>query len=139
MIWAALAIGTIAILLGVVFTMLLARQRTLKGAAATRVMKAWEHARHQQSDTLKIMEADKVLDLALKLLGFSGSLGEKLKQAGPRFRNLNDVWSAHKLRNILAHEIGKNPTPDETKRAMQAFQAALKDLGLRLAEGSRRS
>lgn len=132
MIWFALAIAVIAIVLGLVFTMLLARQRTLKGNNAVLIAKTWNNARQQQSDTLKIMEADKVLDLALKLLGFSGSLGDKLKQAGPRFKNLNAVWSAHKLRNQLAHEVGNAPSAAETKQAMEAFKGALKDLGAKL-------
>ncbi len=132
MMWLLPAAVVLALIIGVVFTVLLARGRTLKGAAATQIFRAWEHARQQQSDTLKVMEADKVLDKALKLLGFQGSLGDKLKQAGPRFRDVNAVWSAHKLRNRLAHELNSSPTPDETKRAMAAFKAALKDLGAKL-------
>jgi hypothetical protein len=131
MTWIFIAAAAFAVLAGLAFTMLLARQRTLRGAAAAEIFRAWEHARQQQSDTLKIMEADKVLDKALKLLGFQGSLGDKLKQAGPRFRDVNGVWSAHKLRNRLAHELNSSPSPEETKRAMRAFQAALKDLGVR--------
>jgi hypothetical protein len=132
MMWIAVATAVVAVVLGIVFTMLLARQRTLKGAAAASILRGWEHARQQQSPTLKILEADKVLDHALKLLGFSGSLGDKLKQAGPRFRNLNEVWSAHKLRNTLAHELQRTPSPEEVKRAMDAFKGALKDLGAKL-------
>lgn len=127
-----LASVVIAVLTGLAFTALLARKRMLKGPAAAAIHNAWEHARQQQSDVLKVMEADKVVDTALKFLGFQGSMGDKLKQAGPRFRGLNELWWAHKLRNQLAHELQRSPTKEETKRAMAAFQAALKDLGVRV-------
>lgn len=129
--WLALAVAC-AVAVGLACTVLLARKRMLRGAAAAKVRNAWEHARQQQSDVLQVLEADKVLDTALRLLGFSGSLGDKLKQAGPRFRNLNDVWWAHKLRNQLAHELQRKPSKEEAQRAMNAFKGALKDLGVRV-------
>jgi hypothetical protein len=130
MLWIALGALVFAALAGLVFTVLLARTRKLQGPKAAAVRNAWEHARQQQSDVLKVMEADKVVDTALKLLGFTGSMGDKLKQSGPRFRNVNELWWAHKLRNQLAHELQRTPSKEETKRAMDAFKGALKDLGV---------
>lgn len=85
------------------------------------------HAHPAQS----ILDADKLLDYALGQHGFVGTLGEKLKKAGPRFRDLNSVWSAHKLRNRLAHELGEQSV-NEAKRALAHFKQALNDLGAQL-------
>ncbi len=78
-----------------------------------------------------ILDADKLLDYALDRKGFVGTLGEKLKKAGPRFSNLNDVWNAHKLRNKVAHEFGEIGI-DDAKRALMQFKRALNDLGANL-------
>lgn len=75
-----------------------------------------------------ILDADKLLNYVLERRGFEGSLGEKLKKAGPRFSDLNGVWSAHKLRNRIAHEFGEIDT-GLAKRALKQFKTALNDLG----------
>ncbi len=78
-----------------------------------------------------ILDADKLLDYALTKHGFQGTLGEKLKKSGPRFSDLNGVWSAHKLRNQAAHEMG-NVDHSRGKMALQQFKRALNDLGANL-------
>lgn len=54
---------------------------------------------------LAIIEADIILDEALKEAGYGGvSLGERLKSISPnQLRSLNDAWQAHKIRNQIAH------------------------------------
>ena len=78
-----------------------------------------------------ILDADKLLDFALKKNGFEGSLGEKLKKSGPRFSDLNGLWNAHKLRNRIAHELG-DIDKNEAKKALSQFKRALNDLGAKL-------
>lgn len=78
-----------------------------------------------------ILDADKLLDYALSKHGFQGNLGEKLKLAGPRFSDLNGVWSAHKLRNRIAHEL-MDVDKNDAKRALKQFKRALNDLGAQL-------
>ncbi len=78
-----------------------------------------------------ILDLDKLLDYALGKHGFEGSLGEKLKKAGPRFTDINAVWSAHKLRNRVAHELG-DIDKGHAKRALKQFKSALNDLGAEL-------
>ncbi|MCD8561623.1 hypothetical protein LRY29_00935 [Candidatus Saccharibacteria bacterium] len=52
-----------------------------------------------------VMEADKLLDMALRERGVSGkTMGERMKQYQGKWSNGNGVWAAHKLRNKLAHE-----------------------------------
>ena len=78
-----------------------------------------------------ILDADKLLDYALGKKGFEGHLGEKLKRAGGRFSDQNAVWSAHKLRNRIAHELDEIPM-GEAKSALKNFKRALNDLGAKL-------
>ena len=54
---------------------------------------------------LAIIEADIVLDTALKEAGYAGvSLGERLKSIAPsQLQSLDDAWQAHKVRNQVAH------------------------------------
>lgn len=78
-----------------------------------------------------VLDADKLLDYALDCKGFSGSLGEKLKKAGPRFSDLSGIWVAHKLRNKIAHELSDIKIV-EVKSALRAFKHALNDLGAKL-------
>src|ERR1035437_8897298 len=59
----------------------------------------------EASRHLAILNADKLLDAALKARGFRGeTMGERMKNARTTFRNNNAVWAAHKLRNQIAHE-----------------------------------
>lgn len=123
-----LALVILGIIIGVI---LVGRKRFLSGDALKQIRHAWRKVESIEHPNLQIMEADKVLDHALKMLGYKGSLGEKLKQAGPRFSDLNAVWYAHKLRNTLAHEINAQVFRTETEKAMRIFRRALSDLGMK--------
>ncbi|MBT5016136.1 hypothetical protein HN748_04760 [Candidatus Peregrinibacteria bacterium] len=79
-----------------------------------------------------VLEADKLLDQALKLKNYTGSLGEKMKKAGPLFSDRNGVWGAHKLRNRIAHELNIKVSDFEAKKALGQFKTALRDLGIKL-------
>lgn len=79
---------------------------------------------------LTILNADKLLDQALKERGFAGNtMGERMKSAKSIWTNANHVWAAHKIRNQIAHETEVALTYDTTKRALVAFKQALKDVG----------
>jgi hypothetical protein len=78
---------------------------------------------------LALMNADKLLDQALKERGFSGNtMGERMKSAQKAWSNANQVWTAHKLRNQIAHEYEVRVSYDMTKRTLAAFKQALKDV-----------
>mgnify|MGYP001059634029 CR=1 FL=1 len=77
-----------------------------------------------------VSEADKLLDYALKSSGVPGAtMGERLKSSGGRFSNLNNIWTAHKLRNALAHEADFDLVPSQAREAIDYFHQGLKDLG----------
>ncbi len=79
---------------------------------------------------LCVLNADKLLDEALKCRGAKGaSFGERLKNSKELFSDLNGVWTAHKLRNQIAHESGVQVSYSQARTALQQFRRALKDLG----------
>ncbi|HPO06096.1 MAG TPA: hypothetical protein PLQ36_03225 [Candidatus Gracilibacteria bacterium] len=74
------------------------------------------------SEKEQIFEYDKLLDWILQAKKIRGkSLGERMKNY-PKFRDVNAIWGAHKLRNKLAHELNASYTEREMKGAKQAFQ-----------------
>jgi hypothetical protein len=79
---------------------------------------------------LAIMNADKLLDQALRERRFGGkTMGERMKAAQSTWKHANHVWSAHKIRNQLAHETDARVTHEITLRALAAYKQGLKDLG----------
>ena len=82
------------------------------------------------SHHLAVLNADKLLDQALREKGVRGeTMGERMKMANASWRNANAVWSAHKLRNQIAHEADVRVTYDDSRRALAGFKQGLKDLG----------
>lgn len=79
---------------------------------------------------LSVLNFDKLLDEALKARGFKGkTMGERMKNSATSFSDRNGVWTAHKLRNTIAHESDAHVTYDQARRALYNFRKALKDLG----------
>ncbi len=79
---------------------------------------------------LAIVEADKLLDQALKTLAMPGeTLGERLKFAQYRYPELRDVWWAHKVRNQLVHEATFHLETGLARRAVAGYRKALNRLG----------
>jgi hypothetical protein len=79
---------------------------------------------------LVVLNADKLLDRALKERGYKGTtMGERMMSAARTFTKRNHVWAAHKLRNRLAHEDNVPISLKVTKQALTGFKSGLKDLG----------
>jgi len=79
---------------------------------------------------LVVLNADKLLDQALKERGFKGqNMGERLRSSGDSLSNRNAVWAAHKLRNQVAHESDVRVSYDNARVALDSFKQALKDIG----------
>jgi len=88
-------------------------------------------AESEDNPVKAVLDADKLLDYALGKKGLTGSLGEKLKRGGHFFSDVNGVWSAHKLRNRIAHELSQI-SDNEVSRGLNLYKKALKDLGAQL-------
>jgi len=79
---------------------------------------------------LSVLNADKLVDQALKKRGIKGkTMGERMKNSNSTFKDINGFWSAHKLRNRIAHEPDASVTYNEARLALVSFRNALKDLG----------
>lgn len=80
---------------------------------------------------LAVMEADKLLDQALKATGKRGeTMGHRLKNARTSFSNNDAIWQAHKLRNRLAHEHDVHINTAIVTQALSSFELGLRDLGV---------
>jgi len=79
---------------------------------------------------LAIIDADKLVDEALKKLHFNGkTMGERLVAAQRSLTNNDSIWYAHKLRNRLVHEPNVRLKKSEAQMALTGFRQALRDLG----------
>lgn len=79
---------------------------------------------------LTVINGDKLLDKAMVEAGIPGkTMGERLKRSGDKFTDINAVWRAHKLRNVIAHEDDMEVTYRQAASALAIYKQALKDLG----------
>ena len=77
-----------------------------------------------------LIEADKLLDFALKGLGFEGeTMADRIQVAQKKFSNYQGIWYAHKLRNQAVHEMDTEILSHEVKKAVKIYQLALRELG----------
>jgi hypothetical protein len=78
-----------------------------------------------------LVEADKLLDKALKKRKFKGkSMGERLVNAQRFITDNDDIWDAHNLVKKLINTPEKVRLKDtDVKEALISFREALKDLG----------
>lgn len=79
---------------------------------------------------IAILEADALLDEILKSRGYEGNnLGERLKNS--KFNTIDLAWSAHKMRNRIAHEgIKLVLTERMIKQTKEAFKAVFKEFNI---------
>ena len=79
---------------------------------------------------LAVIDADKLLDEALKRKGYKGkTMGERLVAAQRALSNNDGVWYAHKLRNRLVHEPNVRLRRSEARNALAGIKQGLQDLG----------
>jgi hypothetical protein len=77
-----------------------------------------------------IIEADKLLDAALKRRRFRGkTMGERLVAAQRSFTNNDDVWFAHNLCKKIMTDATVKLKEADVKDALVGFRQALRDLG----------
>jgi len=77
-----------------------------------------------------ILEADVILDELLETIGYDGmSVGEKLKSVEKSdFNTVDMAWSAHKVRNRIAHEGGNFVlSKQETRRVIGLYQSVFEE------------
>ena len=79
---------------------------------------------------LAIIDADKLLDEALRRRRFKGkTMGERMVSAQRTLSSNDTAWFAHKMRNKIVHEDYKIAKKNDVKNALLGYLQALKDLG----------
>ncbi len=93
-------------------------------------MELLSRVRTSEGMVLAIIDADKLLDEALRKSHYRGkTTGERLVAAQRILSDNDTVWYAHKLRNRLVHETNQNLKKREVQNALAGFRQALRDLG----------
>ncbi len=95
---------------------------------------AWQkiHLKSQAEETwsIAVIEADKLLDNALRKKGFKGeTMAERMVSAKDAFSKRQLVWESHKFRNQIAHDESVKVTEKKVQAALYGFKSALKDVG----------
>ena len=80
---------------------------------------------------LAVIEGDKFVDLALREAGFPGeTMGERLMMIKPgQLGNLQFLWDAHKLRNLIVHDLNFKIDQRQAQSAVHVFEQTLRELG----------
>lgn len=103
------------------------------------LVKQWGNVQQQRDEhnyVLAILEADKIMDVSLKIyLRTKGELGgktvaDRLRLSGKYFpRDLyQQAWTVHKQRNTLTHEIGASLDEKEATESLDSYQRVLQFL-----------
>jgi len=80
---------------------------------------------------LAVIEADKLLDSALRGMYFTGTtMAERLKLASYKFPKLKQVWWAHQVRNHVVHDVRYELRHGEAKKVLDLFKRAMNTLGV---------
>ena len=79
-----------------------------------------------------IIEADKITETVLQEAGFPGeTIGERMTLISKdQLVSINDLWQAHKLRNIIAHDPNYQVRYGEVRKAIEQYEKTLRELGV---------
>jgi hypothetical protein len=128
--------AALVVLVLVVFAGTMARRRpsNLSGPYFQTKWKEMQgYCKDKQTWPLAVINADKLLDEALKKRKYKGkSMGERLVAAQRDLTDNDGVWFAHKMRNRLVHEADVKLKEAEVKKALIGIRQGLKDLGASL-------
>jgi len=98
--------------------------------------KSWQKIliRLEKSDEanlrLALIEADNLFDDLLKQMRLPGeSMADRLRYIdSSQISNIDEIWRAHKLRNVLVHNHEYPITRNEMELSVKAYEKALKEL-----------
>ena len=81
---------------------------------------------------LVVIEAENVLDETLVGMGISGmSFGERIKQLKrEQLPSFDEVLKAHEIRNNIVHDPDYRLTLDQTRKTLEIYEKALRELGM---------
>lgn len=84
-----------------------------------------------QSYVLAIIEADKLVDDSLKVMGIEGEhMADRLeKLRAEEYPTLDRLWRAHRVRNDLVHTPDFEIHPGDAEDVLKIYEKFLKELG----------
>ena len=102
----------------------------------SRITKQWEkiikrlESANEADHKMALIEADKLFDDILVRIGYKGdTMADRLKRLdSSKFANIQQIWNSHKTRNLLVHDPFFHLNHADTKKAVAAYETALKDL-----------
>jgi len=97
------------------------RKHSIPALVKARLHERWDEVIELADPSRRVLEAEKVCDAVLKALEYQGTFAEKLQAAAPRLTHVEELWSAHRLRNRIAHEMNCRVSDADGRRAVQAF------------------
>lgn len=100
-----LAIIILILLVGVFVTFRFSGKKNLSKSQKTYYKQEIQKTSTLPSLQEQILQYDKILNHILKDYGYNGTVGDQLKAKPRIINNLNTIWSLHKLRNKLAHDM----------------------------------
>ena len=100
-----LTIIVIILLVGVFLTFWFTPKKQLKKDKKNYYQKEIQKASTLPSPTERIIRYDMIMHHILKDYGYSGTVGDQLKAKPRVIKDINAIWSLHKLRNKLAHSL----------------------------------
>lgn len=126
-------IGAIAVL--VLLILIIAVIKFPKRIKHDRFADRWKKLQDRCSDesqwSMAIIEADNLLDEALKKKRFKGgNTGERMVEAQKEFTNNDAVWFGHKLRTKLDINPEMTLTKQDVQKALLGLRQGLKDVGV---------
>ncbi|TSC71520.1 MAG: hypothetical protein G01um101470_565 [Parcubacteria group bacterium Gr01-1014_70] len=94
-------------------------------------IKQWRLVSEKEDIKAALIEADALVDAALRVSGFSGETMADRMRAIPigRVSNLENLWKAHRVRNNIAHDPHYHVSPREGHDMMQIYKKTLEELG----------
>lgn len=121
---------------GLLFAVISMTKSTPRNMDVEKYRSRWLHIETQlsrndtSSHTLCVLNADKLLDQALRDRGIAGkTMAERMKNCQGKWTNGNGLWAAHKVRNKLAHEPDATIDYERARQALVAYKQGLKDMG----------
>lgn len=119
--WIALSLAAMVIIVFCAWWFVAHSAPRLNRSQQRSIRTHWTAATAVADPHRRVMDGDAVVAKLLRELGFQGSMADGLKKGGKYLPGINDVWTAHKLRNRLAHEPGIQPSAREVDAAMRTF------------------
>ncbi len=111
---------------------------TYRAFGVRKFTKQWEalvlrlEAGSQEEYKLALIEADNLLDEAMRRVGYAGqSLSEKLAKLSPvMLSNVKEAEEVHQMRDTIVHDPNFVLTLDQARKAMAVYEKSFQDLDL---------